>query len=52
MALVRHHMALAAELQRPVSMHCVRAFGHAADFFRALEPADCPPKVCCRCSPE
>lgn len=27
MALVRTHMSLAAELGRPVSMHCVRAHG-------------------------
>lgn len=26
-ALVRHHLALAGRLQRPISMHCVRATG-------------------------
>lgn len=38
-------MDLAAELGRPVSLHCVRAYGHLADYFRALPPARCPPKV-------
>jgi hypothetical protein len=51
MELVRHHMALAAELQRPVSLHCVRAYGHLADYFRGLEPDACPPKVrACACA--
>ena len=27
LALTEHHLRLAAELRRPVSMHCVRAYG-------------------------
>jgi Tat protein secretion system quality control protein TatD with DNase activity len=34
LALTRHHLQLAAELQRPVSVHCVRCYGHLYDLFR------------------
>jgi TatD DNase family protein len=33
-ALVRHHLQLAAELNRPVSMHCVRCYGFLEQLFR------------------
>jgi TatD DNase family protein len=44
-ALFEEQVALAAELQRPVSVHCVRAYGHMRDFFAALPPDACPPAV-------
>jgi TatD DNase family protein len=37
-------IGLAAELQRPVSIHCVKGYGHLLDLFKALTPEDCPPK--------
>eukprot|EP00959_Pyramimonas_sp_CCMP1952_P465773 9488906-Pyramimonas_sp.AAC.1 len=44
-ALVKHHLDLATEFNRPVSMHCVRCYGHMAQLFRDLKPEECPPKV-------
>eukprot|EP00879_Flechtneria_rotunda_P018956 GHRR01019899.1.p1 GENE.GHRR01019899.1~~GHRR01019899.1.p1 ORF type:complete len:129 (+),score=21.96 GHRR01019899.1:1681-2067(+) len=40
-------VALAAEFQRPVSIHCVRGYGHLLQFFQQLakQPSACPPKV-------
>lgn len=40
-------VALAAEFQRPVSVHCVKGYGHLLDFFASLSatPEACPPKV-------
>ena len=34
LALTRHHLRLAADMQRAVSMHCVRCYGHLLDLFR------------------
>jgi len=45
MSLTQMHLRLAAELRRPVSMHCVRSYGHMQQMFRALKPENCPPKV-------
>lgn len=38
---------IAAEFQRPVSLHCVRGYGHLLVMFSELakRPACCPPKV-------
>lgn len=38
---------MAAEFQRPVSVHCVKGYGHLLDFFAGLAkaPDTCPPKV-------
>lgn len=40
-------VALAAEFKRPVSVHCVKGYGHLLDFFTSLskDPDSCPPKV-------
>lgn len=46
LGLLARHIALAAEVAKPVSLHCVRGYGHLAQLFRELEPHDCPPKVC------
>jgi len=35
-------LALAKKLNKPVSIHCVRAFGHIVDIFRSQ---DCPEKI-------
>eukprot|EP00242_Pyramimonas_sp_CCMP2087_P006114 CAMPEP_0198198322 /NCGR_PEP_ID=MMETSP1445-20131203/1807_1 /TAXON_ID=36898 /ORGANISM="Pyramimonas sp., Strain CCMP2087" /LENGTH=329 /DNA_ID=CAMNT_0043867851 /DNA_START=457 /DNA_END=1446 /DNA_ORIENTATION=- len=44
-ALVRHHLQLAAELNRPVSMHCVRCYGFLEQLFRQMTPEECPSKI-------
>lgn len=47
MALLRQQLAVAAELGRPVSIHCVRGYGHLLQLFAGL-PRDgggCPPAV-------
>jgi Tat protein secretion system quality control protein TatD with DNase activity len=36
-------LALAAELERPIAMHCVKAYGDVGDIFRARESM--PPRV-------
>jgi len=36
-------LALAAELERPIAMHCVKAYGDVGDIFRARETM--PPRV-------
>lgn len=40
-------VALAAEFKRPVSVHCVKGYGHLLDYFTSLSksPDSCPPKV-------
>lgn len=40
-------VALAAEFRRPVSVHCVKGYGHLLDFFASLaqNPDSCPPRV-------
>lgn len=43
--LTRRHLLLAAELGKPVSMHCVRAFGHLQDMCRHLPPEQLPPRI-------
>eukprot|EP00879_Flechtneria_rotunda_P013455 GHRR01014049.1.p1 GENE.GHRR01014049.1~~GHRR01014049.1.p1 ORF type:complete len:410 (+),score=116.67 GHRR01014049.1:85-1314(+) len=45
--LLERQVALAAEFQRPVSIHCVRGYGHLLQFFQQLakQPSACPPKV-------
>lgn len=47
MELLKLQVAVAAEFQRPVSVHCVKGYGHLLDFFASLAkaPATCPPKV-------
>ncbi|PNW70377.1 hypothetical protein CHLRE_17g717200v5 [Chlamydomonas reinhardtii] len=45
LALTEAHLALAAELRRPVSMHCVQGYGHLQDMLRRLGPEGCPPKI-------
>jgi Tat protein secretion system quality control protein TatD with DNase activity len=46
LALLREQLALAAELRRPVSVHCVRGYGHLLALFAGLPgPAACPPAV-------
>ncbi|KAG2449891.1 hypothetical protein HYH02_005413 [Chlamydomonas schloesseri] len=55
LALTEAHLRLAAELGRPVSMHCVQGYGHLQvgaggraggwDMLRRLGPAGCPPKI-------
>ncbi|KAG2493508.1 hypothetical protein HYH03_008324 [Edaphochlamys debaryana] len=45
LALTEAHLALAAELGRPVSMHCVQSYGHLQDLLRRLGPSGCPPKI-------
>ncbi|KAG1673942.1 hypothetical protein FOA52_015697 [Chlamydomonas sp. UWO 241] len=45
LALVSSHLALAAEFQRPVSMHCVRAYGQLHDLLRTLPPSAVPPAI-------
>ncbi|KIZ06047.1 TatD DNase family protein [Monoraphidium neglectum] len=47
LALLREQLALAAELSRPVSIHCVRGYGHLLQLFAALPAsgAGCPPAV-------
>ncbi len=34
LALTEHHLALAAEFCRPVSLHCVQSYGHLSDMLR------------------
>ncbi|GAX75168.1 hypothetical protein CEUSTIGMA_g2612.t1 [Chlamydomonas eustigma] len=43
--LTELHLRLAAELKRPVSMHCVRAYGHLHDMIKDLGPDNCPPRI-------
>lgn len=47
MELLRMQVAVAAEFMRPVSVHCVKGYGHLLDFFSALDktPDSCPPRV-------
>jgi hypothetical protein len=46
--LFSRQLALAAELGRPVSLHCVRAHGHLQDLFERLPPDKCPPRIMVR----
>lgn len=39
LALCDYHLRLAAELDRPVSMHCVRAYGPLLDLLKSLTTA-------------
>lgn len=34
LALTKHHLRVAAEMHRAVSMHCVRCYGHLLELFR------------------
>lgn len=43
--LLHKQVAIAAEYKRPVSMHCVRAYGHMLELFSKLTPDLCPTKV-------
>lgn len=43
--LTSRQLRLAGELRRPVSMHCVRGYGHLADLLRSLPTCNCPPKI-------
>lgn len=45
LALTELHLRLAAELQRPTSLHCVQGYGHLMDMIRRLGPGACPPKI-------
>eukprot|EP00955_Chlamydomonas_euryale_P098936 365184-Chlamydomonas_euryale.AAC.6 len=45
LALVEMHLSLAVELQRPVSMHCVRAYGHMTELLRARGADKLPPAI-------
>eukprot|EP00775_Hariotina_reticulata_P009067 gene9067-9237_t len=47
LALLQIQIAIAAEFNRPVSVHCVRGYGHLLQLFSALSatPGGCPPKV-------
>lgn len=40
-------VALAAEFKRPVSVHCVKGYGHLLSYFTTLakKTDSCPPKV-------
>lgn len=42
-------VAVAAEFKRPVSVHCVKGYGHLLDFFSGLDksPDSCPPRYAC-----
>eukprot|EP00892_Ulva_mutabilis_P003913 jgi/Ulvmu1/1894/UM012_0052.1 len=44
-SLFEDQMAIAAEHRRPVSLHCVQAYGHLRDHLRSLNPADAPPRI-------
>jgi len=43
--LTERHLRIAAEHRRPVSMHCVRGYGHLHDLLRRLGPGACPPRI-------
>jgi hypothetical protein len=46
LALLAEQLALAAELGRPASVHCVRGYGHLLSLFAGLPgPGACPPAV-------
>lgn len=45
MDLFKQQLHIAAELGRPVSIHCVRAYGHLLQTFLGMKPEECPPKV-------
>ncbi|KAI8467797.1 MAG: hypothetical protein J3K34DRAFT_370036 [Monoraphidium minutum] len=48
LALLEEQLGLAAELGRPVSVHCVRGYGHLLQLFQRLARGDgagCPPAV-------
>lgn len=45
MALLRLQLNVAVQLQRPVSIHCVRSYGHLLELFFHLSPEQCPPRV-------
>jgi len=43
--LFRYQLLLAAELNRPVSIHCVRSAGLLVDLFKSISLPEFPPKV-------
>lgn len=45
LALTERHIRVAAEFRRPVSMHCVRGYGHLQDLFRSLPEDQVPPRI-------
>lgn len=46
LALLREQLELAAELGRPVSVHCVRGYGHLLQLFAGMPRGEgCPPAV-------
>lgn len=45
LALTERQLAIAAAAGRPVSLHCVRGYGHLADIFRRLPAGGHPPAV-------
>ncbi|ORX97329.1 Metallo-dependent hydrolase [Basidiobolus meristosporus CBS 931.73] len=43
--IFQRQFALAASLNRVVSVHCVQSHGHLLDCFRQLKPEEFPPKI-------
>ncbi|KAK3278418.1 hypothetical protein CYMTET_13641 [Cymbomonas tetramitiformis] len=43
--LTERQLSLAAEYNRPASLHCVRAYGHLQDLFRKSDPCTLPPRI-------
>lgn len=43
--LFRLQLLLGAELNLPVSIHCVRAFGHIYDVFASMKEDELPPRI-------